>query len=163
MALTPEQRTTVLATVRADQTAEGLRIGGNVPALIAWLNTTAAPEFLAWRTRVTQDEIMQNGFDWVQVDNLSIGRARIWEWLFGNEANAINPSKANVRGGIDECWKGAAAMLAVRAAVYSHCRRAVSRCERVFATGPGTAADPGTAVFDGRCDEGDAQWLIQQG
>ena len=65
---------------------------------------------------------MQNGFDWVEVDNLTVGKARIWEWLFDNATTTINPSKANVRAGIAECWKGTAAKLAVQAAVLAHCK-----------------------------------------
>ena len=93
---------------------------------------------------------MQNGFDWVRVDNLSVGKARIWEWLFDNAQAAISPSKDNVRAGIAECWRGTAADLAVQAAVLTHCRRACTRGERYFASGTGTEATPGKlGIFEG--------------
>ena len=113
------------------------------------LNQTASPDFIVWKSVVGQDEIMQNGFDWVQVDNLSVGKARIWEWLFNNESRRLNPSKPNVRAGIDECWKGTAAMLAVRAAVYVHCKRKATVIEKLFATGTGTDAVPATMAIEG--------------
>lgn len=104
---------------------------------------------IIWKSSVSQDEIMQNGFDWVRVDNLSVGKARIWEWLFDNPNRAINPTKANVRAGIDEAWKGTAADLAVRAAVYVHCKRAATVAEKVFCTGLGTDASPSVTTFEG--------------
>ncbi len=113
------------------------------------LRKEATPAFVVWRSSVTQDEIMQNGFDWVRVDNLSVGKARIWEWLFDNQSATCSPSKINVRAGIDECWKGTAADLAVRAAVYVHCKRNANVLEKLFATGAGTAASPATMVVEG--------------
>ncbi len=112
-------------------------------------NMASDPAFVVWRDSVHQDEIMQNGFDWVRVDNLSVGKARIWEWLFNNERKTINPSKPNIRLGIDEVWKGTAADLAVRAAVYVHCKRSATRIEALFATGAGTTEDPGVLSFVG--------------
>ena len=92
---------------------------------------------------------MMNGFDWVQVDNLSVGKARIWDWLFSNQLQTMNPSKTNVRAGIAECWKGTAAMLAVQAAILVHCKRAANRLEALFATGTGTDASPSTMAVEG--------------
>lgn len=101
----------------------------------------ATPDFFVWRSSVTQDTIMQNGFDWVRVDNLSVGKARIWEWLFDNAAAAINPSKANVRSGIAETWKGTAADNAVRFVVFGHCQAKATRAQKLFAVGAGTTTD----------------------
>ena len=106
--------------------------------------------FIAWKTNVTEDEIMQNGFDWTQVDNQTVGKARIWDWLFRNSSKSINPAKDNVRAGIDEAWKGTAPMLAVRAAVYVHCKRAATEAEKVFATGTGSDAVPGLFDWQGK-------------
>ena len=125
--------------------------------IAAGLNQTAAPAFIVWRTRVSQDEIMQNGFDWVRVDNLSVGKARIWDWLFSNSVRAINPSKVNVRAGIAECWKGTAADLAVQAAVLAHCKREATIVERVLATGTGSDAAPATMSFEGAIGYADVQ------
>lgn len=119
-------------------------------------NVLASPDYIVWRTDVSQDEIMQNGFDWVQVDNLSVGAARIWEWLFDNESNTINASKANVRAGIDECWKGTAAKLAVRNAVYLHLKRKANLIEKLFATGTGSDASPAVMGFEGELNYTDA-------
>ena len=121
----------------------------NDQALADLYNAAAAPAFVVWKTRVTQDEIMLNGFDWTRVDNLSVGKARVWEWLFDNAGKSANPSKTNVRAGIDQTWQGTAGDLAVRAAVYVHCKRLATRAERLLATGTGLDATPGFLVFEG--------------
>ena len=136
-------------------------IEATVPALVAAhdyfsirdvYNVIVNPEYIVWRTQVNQDEIMQNGFDWVRVDNLSVGKARIWEWLFNNEGRTINPSKPNVRLGIDEAWKGTAADLAVRDAIYIHCKRPATVLEKLFATGLGTTLSPSNMSVEGIVD-----------
>ena len=143
------QLQTLKAYIEADQTLAALWAEGGAGLIADALNGPASPSFIVWRTSVTQDEIMQNGFDWVQVDNLSVGKARIWEWMFNNEERAMNPAKLNVRAGIEECWRGTAAMLAVRAAVYVHCKRAATMVEKLFASGAGTGATPATLTFEG--------------
>lgn len=157
--MTPQQLTTLEAAILADPTVAEMFTDGNLQGLADHYNSAAAPAFIVWKSAVTQDEIMQNGFDWVRVDNLSVGKARIWEWLFANERRAINPSKANVRAGIDETWKGTAPDLAVRAAVYVHCKRPATRLEIVFATGAGTEADPGTMAVEGPVQYTDFQGI----
>lgn len=155
MALTTAQRTILAAAIRADADPE-------VVAALATRNDTELTrlynlptDYIIWKTYVSQDEIMQNGFDWVRVDNLSVGKARIWEWLFDNEQSGINPSKPNVRSGIAECWKGTAADLAVQAAVLAHCRRPATKAEKVFASGTGTDADPALSAWTGSIDTED--------
>lgn len=160
--LTPQQLATLRAACFADPTAAAFFADpGNAAGLQSYLNSDTA--HLVWRTAVSQDEIMQNGFDWVQVDNLSVGKARIWEWLFANVTKSFNPAKANVRAGIEEVWKGTSAMLAVRAAVYAHCRRAATAAEKVFATGVGTEANPATLGWSGSVSPVEAAMLIYHG
>jgi hypothetical protein len=168
MNLTPAQLQT-LATDLADNVNTVLVAGvptainavahspDNAVAVAAWYNLAAVPSFRVYRSAVPMKEIMLNGFDWTRVDNLSVGKARIWEWM--TEADpfnrAIDPSKPNVRSGINSVWVGTAADLAVRAAVYVHCHRAATNAERLYvASGAGTAPDqagdgPGTLAVEG--------------
>ena len=104
------------------------------------LNVPTDPAFIAWRTSVTRGEILQNGFDWTRLDNLSNGSARVWNDIFVD--GTINPAKVNVRAGIDAVWKGTAQDLAVRAAVYVHCKEAAKVGEKLFAVGTGTDETP---------------------
>jgi len=138
--LTPEQLATLKAAIDADPAlaAKPLNSDGYFEIAQALNTELASPDFFVWRSVVSQDEIMQNGFDWVRVDNLSVGKARIWEWMFDNAGATINPSKANVRAGIAEVWKGTAADNAVRQAVFNRCQTRATRAQKLFATGPGT-------------------------
>lgn len=121
---------------------------GNYQAIANHYNEIDAE--VVWRTNTTLDEIQQSDtFDWIRVDNLSVGKSRIWEWLFSNEGRAIDPSKLNVRKGIDETWKGTTADLDVRAAVYEKCRRQSTHFEALYATGgAGNATTPNTLGLD---------------
>jgi hypothetical protein len=147
--LTVEQRQTLKTNILASPDAAAFYNVGDLSGLADLYNVLASPVFIVWKTLVSQDEIMLNGFDWARVDNLSIGKARIWEWMFNNDARAINPSKANIRAGIDAAWVGTAADLAVRAAVYVHCKRSATRFEKLFATGTGSDANPATLGLEG--------------
>lgn len=148
--LTPEQRQTVKADILGDPALNALPNNSDgAVAIAAIYNITVAPAYIVWKRRVLQDEVMLNGFDWSRVDNLSVGKARIWEWLFNNAANAIDPSKPNIRAGIDATWVGTAADLAVRAAVYAHCKRSATRIEQLLASGSGTDVSPSTMGFEG--------------
>jgi len=151
-ALSTAQQDTLKAHILA--TPDLLATNGDLDALRILLNSDAAPDFFVWKTSVALDEIQANGFDWVRVDNLSVGKARIWEWLFKNAQTSINPAKTNVRSGIIETWKGTAQDLAVRLVVLQHCQRKCSRMERLFATGTGSATNdqgvgPGDLVVAG--------------
>jgi hypothetical protein len=62
---------------------------------------------------------------------------------------SLDASKVNIRAGIDATWVGTAADLAVRAQVYTHCKRNALRGEKLFATGTGTTEAPATLAFEG--------------
>lgn len=114
------------------------------------INQVTTPDYIVWKTKVTWDEIMENGMDFTRVDNLTNGsKWRIWEWLFKNSNNSMNPSKTNHRAGIDASWVGTAQDLAVRASIYVHCKRKATTFEKVLATGSGTDASPSTMGLEG--------------
>lgn len=112
-----------------------------------YLNVVVSPDFIVWKTSVNPNDIMKNGMDWTRVDNLSVGKARIWDWLtrLGN----FNAAKPNVRAGIDATWVGTAADLAVRDSVYSHCKRSATVVEKVLATGTGSTVSPAVCGSEG--------------
>jgi hypothetical protein len=146
--LTTEQQTVLRDYVIADVTLNALpHTPDSAFAIAAAVNATASPAFIVWKTDVDPNEIMKNGMDWTQVDNLSVGKARIWEWLTG--LGTFNAAKPNVRAGIEATWVGTAAMLAVRAAVYVHCKRSARIIEELLATGTGTDVSPATMDYEG--------------
>jgi len=157
MAMTEQQLQTFRDDILANQDPAVVQaLADRVDSEIARLyNLPAVPDFWIWRNAVTLDEIMQNeGFDWVRVDNLSVGKARIWEWMFKNQSQSINPTKPNIRAGIGETWKGTAADTVVRGVIFEHCQKKASQAELLFATGDGTpttidGVGPGDASFHG--------------
>lgn len=144
--LTQQQRTALAADIAADPALAALKAQGNLGGLAGAYNMQAVPGWTAWRTAVPIDDIMRNGMDWARVDNLSNGKARIWDWM--GRLGALDCSKPNVRAGIDATWVGTAADLAVRATVYVHCKRTTTRFERLFSSGAGSDAEPATFGVD---------------
>ena len=148
--MTPAQLATLKAAIVANATWNAYPMTSAYAQVIAdALNATADPAYIVWRTQVTKDEIMLNGFDWTRMDNLSVGKYRIWVEMFDNASKAFNPSKPNIRSGIDAVWVGTTADLAVRAMVYTHCKRSATEAEKLFATGSGTDASPSLMGFEG--------------
>lgn len=155
--MTPQQITTLKTLVAADPTASALAASADDIGLATWLNTPDAT-YIVWRTSVGLREIQEGAsFDWTRVDNLSVGKARIWDSMFA--FNAINPSQPNVRAGIDAAWAGLPADLAVRAAVYTKCKRAATRAEKAFASGSGTTGSPSVLTFEGTVSYADASQI----
>jgi len=149
MILTSAQKIILKAHILATADLLVLYTDGDLSGLVDLLNSLAAPNFIIWRNSVPQQEIMIDNFDWTRVDNLVVGKARIWEWMFDAGQGSINPSNPGIRAGIDTVWVGTAADLAVRAAVYVHCKRSATRIEKLFSTGTGTDASPATTLVDG--------------
>lgn len=146
--MTPQQLAVVKAWVQADPVLNALpntNVGNSVIA--GALNAIASPDFIVWKTSVPIDDIMRNGMDWARVDNLTVGKARIWDWM--SRLGTLNPSKANIRSGIEATWVGTAADLAVRATVYTHCKRQATVLEKILATGTGSDATPATMGYEG--------------
>ena len=158
MALTPAQLATLKADILADPVLAAYPMNSDGAFDIAKkYEEIVSPAFIVWRSSVSQDEITQNGFTWTEVDNLTVGKSRIWEWMFANQNRTFNPSKANVRAGIVECWSGTAGKNAVQAAVLAHCKRSANRAEKLFATGTGSDATPATMGFEGRLSYQDVE------
>ena len=157
MALTTEQLHVFRAALLAENDPDLVfrRDNGQAGRVAEWYNQVGANAPIVWKTLLQLEEITSNGFDWVRVDNLSVGKARIWEWMFGSENKSINPSKPNIRAGIAEVWKGTAADLAVQATVLNHCKRPATRIEALYAAGSGTTAAPATLVFTEQLSEPD--------
>lgn len=158
MPLTTPQLQAIKAEINADPTLSAYPLSSDGAFYIAAaLNQEASPAFLVWRTSVPLEEITSNGFTWTLVDSLSVGTARIWEWMFDNGSRSINPSKANIRQGIADVWSGTAGKLAVQAAVLVHCKRNATRAEKVLATGTGSDASPAVMGFEGNLSYQDVE------
>lgn len=138
MQLTTAQLQAIKADIAADGTLNSKpnNSDGNFE-IAAIYNQAASPDFFVWKTSVTVTEIMQNGFDWTRVDNLTVGKARIWEFM--TAIGTIRPNQANVRAGIEACFSVEVGDQTTRQAIYNHSVRLASRIEKLLATGSGTA------------------------
>lgn len=144
--LTAAQQQTLKAYVEADPVLSLITPSTDNAFVVAdALNANAPGPYIVWKTTVTAQEIMSNGFVWTAVDSLTVGKARIWDWL--TRFGTINPSKPNVRQGVADCFGAGSAMVT---AILPHCKRPASVAEKVLATGTGTDAAPALMGFEGR-------------
>lgn len=160
--LTPQQRAAITADITATPELAAVR-GIDLGAIANYYNAPASPTHVVWRTSVPIDSIMANGMDWTRVDNLGVGKARIWDWM--GRLGALNCSKSNIRAGIDATWVGTAADLAVRAMVYTHCKRSATRLEKLLSSGVGSDAAPALLGIDanGNTIEGTVSFGLFEG
>lgn len=154
--LTDAENAIVKAYVEADQVLNALPNNSDGAFVIVYaLSVIANPAWIVWKSSVSRKEILQNGFDWTRLDNLSVGKARVWSDIFVD--GSLNASKANVRAGIDSVWVGTTGDLAVRTAVYIHCKRSATILEKLLSTGTGTDAVPATMTVEGAISYSDVQ------
>lgn len=141
--LTDSQLTTFAAALAAetDSTLAALRDSGQTGAVAAWYNEDSSA-FYVWRNSVPLSEY-RDAITWTEVDALSVGAARIWEWLTGGMTLPLEPSRAEVRSGLAECW---GAGTTTRTDMTAVSKRLATRAEELFATGTGSEADP--AIVD---------------
>ena len=151
--LTPEQYAALKADINNTPALASLPNNSDGAfAIRAHYTQAGSPDFFVYRTSVpVATEIMRNGFDWTRVDNLTVGKSRIWEYM--TAAGVIDPSQANVRAGIIAVFVTAADE-GMRLAIFNHCQRKANRAEKLFATGGGTTVTeqgtgPATMTFEG--------------
>lgn len=148
--LTLQQLATLRAEIDADPVLAAKPMNGDGHFDIAVILNTelAAPDFFVWKSSVPVNEIMGNSFDWTRVDNMTVGESRIWEYM--TQLGAIDASKANIRAGVNEAYKGTAQDDAMRLAIFGHCQKRATRGQKLFASGAGTTttnAGVGPAVM----------------
>ena len=143
--LTTEQRTTLAAALRADTDPD-------VVAALAIRNDTELTRlynlpstFVVWRTNVPVNEY-RDALTWTEVDGLTTGKARIWEWVTGQMTLPLQANKLAVRQGLADCW---AANSTTRASLLAVAKRFATKTEALFTTGTGTTATPGDLVAEG--------------
>ena len=147
-AFTQPELVALKAAVQADQSAAQCYATGEDGCVLSFLNSEST--FVVWKTSVSAEQVMSSPeFAWTRVDNLTNGKARIWDWMIRGSSGTFNPSNANIRAGIDAVWVGTAADLAVRAGVYDTCKRVATVAEKTLATGTGTTQTPGILTFEG--------------
>lgn len=119
----------------------------------------------AWRTSIEPEEYL-DVMDWTEIDALSNGRARIWEWITSNQTRFLNSSKGNIRAGLANAFQGPSAAN-TRAALLSIASRLMTRAELLLvdstAGGTGTQVDAKTMTFQGLITLSSASLIRAQG
>jgi hypothetical protein len=163
MPLSPAQLSTLRTDIQTNFSGVPAGPDGDLAIATAY-SAPASPSFTVWRTAVTIEEIMSNGFVWTEIDALAAGKARIWQWMA--QLGTINPSKLNVRQGLGDAFATASGTLGSVAngtgGIQPHLRRLALRGERLFATGTGSVPSPGTLVYEGAITPNDVQ-VARQG
>jgi hypothetical protein len=142
--LTAAQETTLAAAIKANADCAAwlpTRIDSEIAAYY-----NGASTFVVWRSSIPVEEYRE-AIVWTEVDALTTGsKYRIWEWMTGDFTLPIEPSKANVRAGLADCW---ASNTTTRANLLAIAKRNATKAERLFVTGTGTTATPGTLGWEG--------------
>lgn len=159
--LTPAQNAIIKAYIEADAILMAFPHNSDGAYAVAdAINTVAAPNYIVWRGVMPVEEIEQNGFAWNQLDTVPAAKYRIWERL--TASGYINPTKANVRQGINDFCKDGSnnTITALRNSILPHLKRQASIVEKLLATGAGTDASPSTMGFEGPISYNDVQNLM---
>jgi hypothetical protein len=152
--LTTAQLQALAALVATDSAMAAALAAGQDQAVADWLNAPTA-DYYVWRASVPPEEYRE-AITWTEVDSLTVGKARIWEWLTGIGTLPIEPSKAGVRAGIADAF---GAPTATRAALLTLAKRLASRAEQALATGTGSTASPGTMGWEGPIAPAEVSYL----
>ena len=143
MALTEAQRTTLAAHIRAntDQAVIDALAARNDTELASLYN--AESSYVVWQSVVTVPEY-KGALVWSEVDALTAGKARIWEWVTGNQTVDLDATDLNIRQGILDAFAGTTSLDQLT----NVAKKNATLAQSIYATGTGTTQDPGINDFD---------------
>lgn len=172
MELTLAQKQTLKAAILADPVLAAKTSGpGTDYGFIAdALNKDAAPAFWGYKALLGKHELTDQTspdgttFAWGGTTggfiNRSQGERDCWREIW-NTSLSCNPSRANVRAAFDDIFSGAGAgAVNNRAHIAAMIRRKATVVEKLFATGTGSTASPGTFAVEGSVDLSDIAGLF---
>jgi hypothetical protein len=141
---------TLKAGMQADAGAMAFVNVGDMSGAAAYMNGLASPDFYVWKIAVTPAEYTgANGLVWTEVDNLSVGKARIFDWMTAGLTKAFNPSDSNVRAGLGNAFGGTTTATNLIAMAKTKATKAQKILVDVSG-GNGTLGNPATMTFNGQ-------------
>ncbi len=146
---TAPQNATLKALCLADQTCAAIATSQapDDTALAAWFNTPDPAGCIVWRPDVQISEA-NAAMVWTEVDTLSVGKARIWEWM--RMVNVLDYRQASIRQGINDAFSGG---LTTRVQVTNVGKRTATRAEKALASGGScTNTTPSLMTWFGQVD-----------
>ena len=150
--LTTAQQTALNTAIEAETNPEfvGWRNEGALGLMTEFMNSPST--FIVWKTSVPKNEVGK-AFQSTALAAITSGNnEKLANFAAWNEV--VDPSRADQRGFFNDVFSVAAGA-STRASLDALWRRPATRAERVFATGTGTTAAPGTLVFEGTISEYD--------
>ena len=147
--LNDTQLATLKADIYADPVLAAYAADGTQNAIQAAYNTDASPAFIVWKPDLRPD-VIPAVFTWNEIDALTNGKARIWEWM--RLLPALDCRIQNIRQGLNDAFS---ATTTTKASVLAAIKRPALRGERLFATGTGSDASPGILVVVGNLTDVD--------
>ncbi len=164
--LSSSQQALLKTAIQGSGDTNALLVSGDLGGLLALLNTVASPDFWVWRTFVADAEIYEattadlTTWSWSIYIARSQGERDAWRQMV-NMKGGLNAALANVRQGVADIFSGAPG-LAQRTHLLTIGRRLSTRFEKVFATGTGSTASPGTLLLEGPLNASAISELIGQ-
>ena len=146
--LTTAQLQTLKTAIAAETDAAfvALRTANDENGMAAWYNQPSA--FIVWRTDVTADETA-NAWVGTDIDGMSaLNMQRLQLLLASSRAGVFDMTRADRRAGFENPF-GTNVNNASRVAMRAVWKRAVNRFEKLYATGVGSDASPGTPGLQG--------------
>lgn len=152
MALTPAQLPVLKAAILAetDSAFVEYRNNGDNGQMAAWFNEPFVPTFYVWRADYTSDQIaaaIDNGI--TQLDALTASKRDSLLWWAGRSHDM---RKASVQAAVNDLC---GSQNTLKSAVLDGGKRGLLKVERLFATGTGSLAAPGSTSFDGQITSAD--------
>lgn len=162
MALTPSQLTTLKTDINANT-----GVGGefeNIPntpdgnqTIADAYNQQASPDFFVWKTFVDTMAI-KDVVNWTEVINRGDGEQFAFDLMIRD--GGINPSKSNVRTGLQDIFSGPQGAN-TRSALLDLAARKSSRAEKLFADTAGgngsTKINSANLTFEGKLTSNDVE------
>lgn len=149
--LNDNQLPTLRAAIDADPVLVQAISAGSINVVVNAFNALASPTFRVWRSDVRQREIA-SVFVWTEIDALTNGKARIWEWMRLSET--LDCGITNIRQGLNDAFSAANS---TKTAILAVIKRDATRAEKLYATGTGSEGSPGTLVFIGQITDSDVE------
>lgn len=158
MALTPQQLPALKAAIAAATDPEFVfaRENGQTGVMASWFNAEASPVFYLWSANYTPEQIVAAiEAGGTQLDGLSASKRECllwWSRTPHDMRTAVCQAAANDYCGTQNQLKGA---------VIDGGKRKVKRGERIFCTGTGSLASPGTSTYEGSISDTDISNALQ--
>lgn len=159
MALTPAQRATLKTDALATPSLTTAISLADWPAVAAYYNAQASPDFTVWKTNVSIGAVgdKMNAAELAGLTTLNVQRLQV---IAAYSPSGVNPSLADRRAFFDDVFSGAGGVN-TRASLLALWKRLSNRVEKLFATGTGSDAVPATMTFEGGVTNLDVQQAMQ--